>query len=579
MAFFRNISIRSALVLVMSLSILPALGIILYSGLELGQALEDRAHEEVLRQTRAFAEIQGNITVSTRGLLSSIVRLNEFVTQDVEGMKRILREIHIQNPQYVNFSFVDRDRIVVASSLLPSGETLRDRYHIEEAFFHRSFRIGNYTVAKVDGIPSLPFAIPVMDRNGTVVGVLSAVFRLDYYSSLYRQFSLPRDSYLSLIDREGTRVFFYPAYEGYTVGKKIRTDLFARMQGERSEGLFTERFEDDIERYIAWNALYSTGEETPYMYIVYASPLAASRRLVKAVLVRNSLLMLIAAAASLLLAFMLSGIAFGRRLKRIVTVADRIRSGDLSARVPGDDRSPDLGRISHSLNLMAETVETRHLDLEDNAERMSVLANQKEMLLRELNHRVKNNLQLILSLVNITPETSPAERPLRESLENRISAIALLHEMLHESDSPGAVDIFEYVQRISSLVLGEAIQAGDVECSVKGSPVEVSLDVAVPFGLVVNEILTNSLKYGKPQGEELARILVDLGQGEDGNLVVTIRDNGPGVLDAALRPDGSSGGIGLNLVDILMQQLKGEWTLESNGGALFRLALPLPPVS
>lgn len=576
MAFLRNISIRSALVLVMALSILPALGIILYSGLELGRALEAREHAEVLRQTRAFAEIQGNITVSTRGLLSSIVRLNEFMTQDVEGMKRILREIHIQNPQYVNFSFVDRDRIVTASSLLDEGEPLRDRFHIEEAFFHRSFRIGKYTVAKVDNIPSLPFAMPVFDGEGSVVGVLSAIFRLDYYTKLYRQFSLPADSYLSLVDREGTRIFIYPSFPDLPAGEQIRDDLFVRMGGERSEGLFSETFGDGIARHVAWNALYSVGEADPYIYLVYASPLAAGRRLVRSVLVRNTVLMLIAAAASLLLAFMLSGIAFGARLKRIVVAADRIRAGDLSARVPGDDRSPDLGRISRSLNLMAETVESRHLDLEDNAERMGVLAAQKEMLLRELNHRVKNNLQLILSLVSITPETSPAERPLRESLENRISAIALLHEMLHESDSPGSVDLLEYLRRISSLVLGDAIQSGEVDCDVEGPPLEVSLDIAVPFGLIVNEILTNSLKYGKPADGSLAHISITLGREEPARLVVSIHDNGPGVGDASLRPDGSAGGIGLSLVDILMQQLRGSWTLESNGGACFRLEVPLP---
>ena len=305
--------------------------------------------------------------------------------------------------------------------------------------------------------------------------------------------------------------------------------------------------------------------------------MASARAVIQHILWRNSLLVVVVAAFSVGIVLLLSRFTFGRRLQRIVAVAKKLDGGDLSARVEGSDTSSDLGRISASLNHLAETIQSRHPELEENAQRLTVMAEQKEMLLRELHHRVKNNLQLILSLINITPETNPAERPLRESLERRISAISLLHEMLHHGDGANEVDIFEYISRLLNLTLGSAMLCGDLNYAIEGDGTDVRLDIAVPLGLVVNEILTNSLKYACPD-EGLPQITVKLSVSENRTLEICIGDNGPGIRDKGLKPNGSPGGIGFVLVEILMQQLRGDWNIKNDDGASICLTIPLPPL-
>lgn len=579
MPFIRSLSIRRALLSMVFLSLLPALGIIIYSGFETGRELEKSFKRDALNQVISCADVQNTITASIQGFLSSLSRQRPFREENVVEMQKILKDIYIKNSQYSNLAFVNRRRIVTAASLLPLGTVLENRQHIEAAFRTRSFSAGEFLYASLDGKPSMAYAMPVFDTRGTVVGVLSISIALDTYAEYFKGLQIKQNTpFLGILDRKGRRLFFYPPREENPLGGTIKEDVWEEVStNPLEEGGFTNTNSLGIEHWFAYKRLYLALDTEPYMYVVYATPVASARAVIQHVLWRNSLLVVVVAAFSVGIVLLLSRFTFGRRLQRIVAVAKKLDGGDLSARVEGSDTSSDLGRISASLNHLAETIQSRHLELEENAQRLTVMAEQKEMLLRELHHRVKNNLQLILSLINITPETNPAERPLRESLERRISAISLLHEMLHHGDGANEVDIFEYISRLLNLTLGSAMLCGDLNYAIEGDGTDVRLDIAVPLGLVVNEILTNSLKYACPD-EGLPQITVKLSVSENRTLEICIGDNGPGIRDKGLKPNGSPGGIGFVLVEILMQQLRGDWNIKNDDGASICLTIPLPPL-
>lgn len=579
MPFIRSLSIRRALLSMVFLSLLPALGIIIYSGFETGRELEKSFKRDALNQVISCADVQNTITASIQGFLSSLSRQRPFREENVVEMQKILKDIYIKNSQYSNLAFVNRRRIVTAASLLPLGTVLENRQHIEAAFRTRSFSAGEFLYASLDGKPSMAYAMPVFDTRGTVVGVLSISIALDTYAEYFKGLQIKQNTpFLGILDRKGRRLFFYPPREENPLGGTIKEDVWEEVStNPLEEGGFTNTNSLGIEHWFAYKRLYLALDTEPYMYVVYATPVASARAVIQHILWRNSLLVVVVAAFSVGIVLLLSRFTFGRRLQRIVAVAKKLDGGDLSARVEGSDTSSDLGRISASLNHLAETIQSRHLELEENAQRLTVMAEQKEMLLRELHHRVKNNLQLILSLINITPETNPAERPLRESLERRISAISLLHEMLHHGDGANEVDIFEYISRLLNLTLGSAMLCGDLNYAIEGDGTDVRLDIAVPLGLVVNEILTNSLKYACPD-EGLPQITVKLSVSENRTLEICIGDNGPGIRDKGLKPNGSPGGIGFVLVEILMQQLRGDWNIKNDDGASICLTIPLPPL-
>ncbi|TFG80409.1 MAG: histidine kinase, partial [Spirochaetales bacterium] len=200
-----NISIRAALMLVVLVSIIPALIIITWTGMEYGRNLSAMAREQADRQVESFSEIQKRISNSTHQILSTIAALPEFRNSDVARMQEILKAVHAQNPDYLNFTAVDVRGIVTASSRLEPGVDLSARQHFRMAFSEGDFSAGEYIIGLVDSAPSIPYALPIRNPGGDITGAISAVFLLSSYESLFNKLELPLDAILGLVDRNGTR--------------------------------------------------------------------------------------------------------------------------------------------------------------------------------------------------------------------------------------------------------------------------------------------------------------------------------------------------------------------------------------
>jgi len=201
----------------------------------------------------------------------------------------------------------------------------------------------------------------------------------------------------------------------------------------------------------------------------------------------------------------------------------------------------------------------------------------KEVLLKEVHHRVKNNLQVISSLLAMQAESlqEPAVvRALRES-QQRVQCMALIHERLHRDDQADSMDFGEHVETLSrDLFHSYGVDSKVVQLRFETEPVWLPLSQAVPSGLIVNELLTNALKYALPSGRA-GEIVVALSCGGDGIVRLTVSDNGAGL------PAGfdwkQSQSLGLRIVDILTRQLDGTFTLEDNAaqaGAVSSLRFP-----
>ena len=184
----------------------------------------------------------------------------------------------------------------------------------------------------------------------------------------------------------------------------------------------------------------------------------------------------------------------------------------------------------------------------------------KETLLREVHHRVKNNLQVISSLLNLQAANAgePAARVLRET-QNRVHSIALVHDLLQLSTEQARVDLTEYLGALTSHLASSWGPGVRVSLDVRGN-VSLPLEAAVPCGLIVNELVTNSLKHAFPSGRGSVTVSV-VREAEHVELVV--RDDGIGIP----QPPPSSGlGLGLELLGTLSRQLKGSFELVSQGG-------------
>jgi len=200
---------------------------------------------------------------------------------------------------------------------------------------------------------------------------------------------------------------------------------------------------------------------------------------------------------------------------------------------------------------------------------------EKEVLLRETHHRVKNNLQVISSLLTLQANAirDGEIRKLFQESQQRIRSMGLIHEQLYQSGNLAAIDLGDYIRRLVAYVL-QAYQNGAerLQLELTEGEVLVHADIAIPCGLILNELLTNALRHAFPAGEP-GDIHIALHAVEGQHMTLSVRDTGVGF------PEGldfrETGTLGLQLVCLLTEQLRGTIELTHRGGTQFTLTVPL----
>lgn len=201
----------------------------------------------------------------------------------------------------------------------------------------------------------------------------------------------------------------------------------------------------------------------------------------------------------------------------------------------------------------------------------------KAALLKEVHHRVKNNLQVVSSLLNMQAEMLPGNglSGVLNETQRRVEAMAMIHERLQSREDTDQLDFREYVQSLArELFSAYGVNPKRVHLQLDLGPVELGLNQAIPCGLVLNELLTNSVKYAFPEGRH-GEILVTLQCDAKDRVTLRVADDGIGL------PDGfdwkQSRSLGLRIVDILGRQLDGTLQAEPRRGAAFTLSFCKTP--
>ena len=194
---------------------------------------------------------------------------------------------------------------------------------------------------------------------------------------------------------------------------------------------------------------------------------------------------------------------------------------------------------------------------------------EKDVLLREVHHRVKNNLQVITSLLNLAGERlgDDAARAILAHTRDRIRTIALVHDQLHRSDDLAEVGFGAYLETLATrlpAVLADGSQR--IQIQVSGDDLTLPLDVAVPCGLIVNELVTNAFLHAFP-GDRTGTVHISIRALNDGRAELVVRDDGVGA-PADWDPR-ASGGTGLELVFTFAEQIEAEASVSLSSGVSF----------
>ena len=227
----------------------------------------------------------------------------------------------------------------------------------------------------------------------------------------------------------------------------------------------------------------------------------------------------------------------------------------------------DLLAVSHA------ELAVSHAELAASLAELAASLTEKDALLKEVHHRVKNNLQVIASLLRLQADGIGDPRvtvALRES-QNRVESMALIHEQLYETEDLQEVDLARHASLLASnLVHSYAVDEGRISWKVSVDAMPLTVDRAIPAGLILNELISNAFKHAFPGGRK--GFLSIEGRRRNGAVVLEVRDDGVGMSQDAGRARPKS--LGLEIVAILTRQLKGTFEIESDRGALCRLTFP-----
>jgi two-component sensor histidine kinase len=282
-----------------------------------------------------------------------------------------------------------------------------------------------------------------------------------------------------------------------------------------------------------------------------------------------------AAALAMLLCAVL-GVAVGsdlliaRNIRALSATAQAMQHGDFTVRPKITGGSREVRQLAQGLTSMAEQVQRHEQDM-----RRSV--QQKDAMLKEIHHRVKNNLQVVTSLMSIQANRlhdEASKRALAE-LQRRVRALGLLHRHLYEGDDLRYLDFGQFTVELCQMVKessGPAARAVNIEVDIP--PIPITADRAVPLGLLITEALGNAFKHGFPGGRP-GEIRISLSATAEGVATVSIADNGVGPPPDGTNEQKSDPGTGMLLMQAFAQQLGSVLSVEGPPGTTIGFSFDL----
>lgn len=208
----------------------------------------------------------------------------------------------------------------------------------------------------------------------------------------------------------------------------------------------------------------------------------------------------------------------------------------------------------------------------DQKEKIEKREKEKSILLKELHHRVKNNLQIVSSLLHLQSENVKEASAIGafKDGQNRVEAMAMIHHYLYSTDELTTLEVDKYFTQLTkSITYSYGYQQDEVDLSFDITSKAIDVDLAIPLGLIANELISNSFKHAY---KEVERPMLKLELKLEEDLTLIIADNGPGMGDKPL--ESHNGSFGMDLIQSLTKQLKAELKYRQTNGSRFELIIP-----
>jgi two-component sensor histidine kinase len=251
---------------------------------------------------------------------------------------------------------------------------------------------------------------------------------------------------------------------------------------------------------------------------------------------------------------------FVRRIGQLEEVLSYAAEGDYGQRVTYSSSIREMASLAMSTNRLIDTIQSREAELRKNL-------SERESLLNEIHHRVKNNLNVVISLINLQAQKISTLEEAQEAFVNthsRIYTMALTHEMLYQSERLSEIDMRGYIETfLARFHQYQENWQKHIEIETEIDDVLLDISYAVPCGIIINELLSNSFKHAFP-GEEGGTIKLEFRTTGENELMLSIEDNGVGMPQGTI--EGGESSLGLLLVHTLSEQIGGSLQFSGTSG-------------
>jgi two-component sensor histidine kinase len=505
-------SLRSRLTVLVAIAAAPSLALVAYNTVEWRGFLERQAGDDALASAQMISAELSQLLQGTRNLMLTITR-HPGVPDDEAACAAHFRAV-IQNlPIYREAALIDRDgRFRCSTIQIPPTLDVRDRVYFAEPLRTGQLTVGTITTGRVTGERSLHVSMPYQTPDKRFDGVVVLILNPDRIANDFAARDWPVHHRLSVLDRQGALVFTVPPTQD-VAARAITREAFERTLYNQPTRTMIVRETDGTEAIVGFVGL---DEEPKGLFVAVSVDLDVALAQLWDMAWRSTILALIAILLALLGTTLAAAYLFQRPVLALVDTARRREAGDSAAQFPRMSRGSELGLLSNALADMSAKVDG--------------LLEQKEFLLRELQHRVMNSLQILSSLLLMQSRhaADPATQEQLKQARERVLSMGTVYRHLYRTETVGPVEFGEFLRLICAE--SERAYAGTSKATITcdAEPLFVPGGTATSLAVLMHELITNALKHAYPENET-GPILISLARTKRGRIEFRVADQGRGM--------------------------------------------------
>ncbi len=523
--------------LVIAVAVAPIVAIESYNAYSLIEQERTKSHQLASEYARhASWEMQRMLDglggVMRTAALSPIVRFEDWAT-----CQGFLGDVQQDLPQLTALSVADASGTIRCGRGSEAGISVKDRSYFPRALAGESFVVGEYMISQVSKRAILPLVVPIYDRRGVVAGMVIARIDLEWLSKSLAERGLPPDGSLTLADRTGTIIARQPLPERF-VGTRI-PETYLHLLREPKEGTIEVKSQDGTRRILGYKPV---GVAPEGIYVSAGLGMDYSYAGVYAAALRSLIVVAFAVLVAIVASSFISRRFIAKPVSRLVATAERWRAGDLKARskLRGHDEFGTLGEV---LDQAIEQARYRE-------ERITILV-------REVTHRVKNQMAVMLSMARQVAKNSDTVEGFQKAFSDRIMAMARSHDLVFSNSAADARLAVLILSQLEPFAIGARVHLA-------GPEVWMTAQSAQHVGMAMHELATNAAKYGAwstPKGR--VEVTWSVASGNPATLRIVWKEHdGPAVMPRAAI------GFGSTILESVVAPALGGWaelTFEASG--------------